>query len=63
MRVTVDYTRCASTGSCMQACPEVFTLDAGGTLTVLNEEPDESLHDAVADAADLCPMNAISVES
>lgn len=62
MRVTVDYDRCASTGSCMQTCPEVFDLDRDGRVHVLQPSPDESLRDAVTAAAELCPTQAIQVE-
>ena len=62
MKVTVDYNLCASTGSCVQTCPEVFALSASGKLQILQESPAEAFRDAVLDAADLCPMGAISVE-
>jgi ferredoxin len=62
MRVKVDYDVCASTGSCMQVCPEVFEVRSDGYLYVLQEEPAEALHDKVREAADLCPTGAISIE-
>ena len=43
MKVVVDYDVCASTGSCMQVCPEVFEVRSDGYLYLLQEEPDESL--------------------
>ena len=42
MKVTVDYDVCASTGSCMQVCPEVFEVRSDGYLYVLQEEPARS---------------------
>ena len=42
MKVTVDYDVCASTGSCMQVCPEVFEVRSDGYLYVLQEEPPRS---------------------
>lgn len=62
MRVTVDYDVCASTGSCMQVCPEVFEVRSDGYLYVLLEEPGEELREKVEQAADLCPTAAITVE-
>lgn len=62
MRVIVDYDVCASTGSCMQVCPEVFEVRSDGFLYVLDENPPEALHDRVREAADLCPTGAISLE-
>jgi ferredoxin len=62
MKVTVDFDVCASTGSCMQICPEVFELRSDGYLYVLQEEPPESLRQQVEQAADMCPTAAITVE-
>ncbi len=62
MKVTVDYDVCASTGSCMQVCPEVFEVRSDGYLYILNEEPPEELHPAVLEAADRCPTGAITVQ-
>ena len=62
MKVTVDYDVCASTGSCMQICPEVFELRSDGYLYILQEEPPESLRQQVEQAADMCPTAAITVE-
>lgn len=62
MKVSVDFDVCASTGSCMQVCPEVFEVRSDGYLYVLMEEPPEPLHDKVRQAADLCPTAAITIE-
>jgi ferredoxin len=62
VKVTVDYDVCASTGSCMQVCPEVFEVRSDGFLYVLQEEPPEELRDRVHQAEELCPTGAITVE-
>ena len=62
MRVVVDYDVCASTGSCMQVCPEVFEVRSDGYLYILQEEPGEELRGKVEQAAELCPTGAISIE-
>ncbi len=62
MKVVVDYDVCASTGSCMQVCPEVFEVRSDGFLYVLQEEPPEELRDRVLQAEELCPTGAITVE-
>ncbi len=62
MRVVVDYDVCASTGSCMQVCPEVFEVRSDGYLYILQEEPPEELRPKVEEAADLCPTGAITIE-
>ena len=61
MKVTVDYDMCASTGACMQVCPEVFEVRKDGYLYVLQDEPPAALADKVRMAADMCPTAAISV--
>jgi ferredoxin len=62
MKVKVDYDMCASTGGCMQICPEVFEVRSDGYLYVLQEEPGSELHERVRQAADLCPTAAIELE-
>ena len=62
MKVTVDFDLCASTGSCMQICPEVFEVRSDGFLYILQEAPGAELHDKVREAADLCPTAAIELE-
>ena len=62
MKVTVDYNVCASTGACMQVCPEVFEVRKDGYLYVLQEAPGEDLRAKVEMAADMCPTAAITVE-
>ena len=62
MKVNVNYDICASTGPCMQVCPEVFEVRSDGYLYVLQENPPESLREKVQQAEDLCPTAAISIE-
>jgi ferredoxin len=62
MQVKVDYDVCASTGSCMQVCPEVFEVRSDGYLYLLTEEPGEELRQKVTEAAELCPTGAITIE-
>jgi len=62
MKVSVDFDVCASTGACMQVCPEVFEVRSDGYLYVLQEEPAPEYHDRVREAAEMCPTAAISIE-
>jgi ferredoxin len=62
MKVSVDFDICASTGACMQVCPEVFEVRSDGYLYILQEEPAPELADKVRQAADLCPTGAISID-
>lgn len=61
-KVVVDFNVCQDHGQCVFAAPEVFQLDDAGRLVVLVDEPDESLRARVEDAADVCPVQAITIE-
>jgi ferredoxin len=58
-RVTVDRSLCSGFGSCIDASPELFSLDDSGIATVAVTETADA---RVLDAADSCPMGAIRVE-
>ena len=62
MKVAVDMAVCQDHGQCCFAAPEVFQLDDSGKLVVLIDSPDESLRDKVEEAADVCPLQAITIE-
>ncbi|MFG1948161.1 ferredoxin [Nonomuraea sp. NPDC048826] len=61
MRVVVDMNKCQDHGQCVFSAPEVFRMDDDGRLVYV-DEPDESLRADVEDAADVCPLQAISIE-
>ncbi|SDQ34823.1 ferredoxin [Thermostaphylospora chromogena] len=61
MKVIVDMDVCQDHGQCVFAAPEVFQLNENGRLVYV-AEPDESLREAVEEAADVCPLQAITVE-
>lgn len=63
MKVTVDFDSCASTGGCMQVCPEVFEVRSDGYLYILIENPGPELADKLTEAADSCPTAAITLEA
>ena len=60
MHVTVDYDKCQNHGQCVYAAPDVFRLDDAGDLAY-DSDPDDGQIDAVEDAADVCPVQAISI--
>ena len=62
MKVVVDMAVCQDHGQCCFAAPEVFQLDDAGRLMVLIDSPDEILRDKVEEAADVCPLQAITIE-
>ena len=58
--IEVDKGACLGTGMCTSIAPDHFRLD-GGTSTPVRSEVDPD--DAVVDAAESCPMEAILVRS
>lgn len=70
MHIIVDLTKCSDHGQCVFSAPQVFALDDNGKLAFRAEatdeyvsgELDESLRDDVEEAADVCPLQAITVE-
>ena len=60
MRVSVDPTKCQDHGQCAIAAGEVFRINDDGRLE-FDANPDDALRDAVEEAADVCPVQAISI--
>ncbi|GAB2971792.1 ferredoxin [Saccharothrix stipae] len=58
--IEVDRGMCLGTGMCTATAPDHFRLD-GGTATPIKADVDPD--DAVIDAAESCPMEAILVRS
>jgi ferredoxin len=58
----VDPDLCTGCGTCECTCPAVFQLGDDELSHVIDENPPESEWDAVRDAADGCPSEAISIE-
>ncbi|WP_433375962.1 ferredoxin [Streptosporangium sp. CA-115845] len=61
MKVIVDMDVCKDHGQCVFSAPEVFQLSENGRLVYVSD-PDDALRDAVEEAADVCPLQAITVE-
>lgn len=68
MRVEVDLDKCQDHGQCVYAAPDLFALDEQGRLSLRNAaaelyaaEVDAANADEVREAADVCPLQAITV--
>ncbi|MFD1657152.1 ferredoxin [Streptomyces caeni] len=61
MKVVVDMNKCQDHGQCVFAAPDVFRFDGTGRLAYVGE-PDDALRDALEEAADVCPLQAIRIE-
>jgi len=70
MRITVDLNKCNDHGQCVFSAPAEISLDSYGKLsfraeatgTYVSGDLDESLRDDVEEAADVCPLQAITIE-
>ncbi len=61
-KVEVDYDLCQGHANCMAEAPEIFQVDDKGTLTVLQETPDNALLKKAQAAARYCPTGAIKIK-
>jgi len=61
MKPIVDRDLCIGCGACEDICPECFELGEDGISIVRTETPGPELYGCVRDAADSCPVGAISV--
>ncbi len=53
---------CIGCGLCESTCPEVFAIGDEGTAEAIVDEVPEENEDAAQEAADNCPVGAITVE-
>ncbi len=61
MKATVSED-CIGCGLCESTCPEVFSIGDEGTAEVIVDEFPEENEDSAQEAADNCPVSAITVE-
>lgn len=62
MKVTVEEDRCCGAGTCVLIAPDVFDQrDEDGIVVLLDEAPGAELHEAVREAAGVCPAAAIGL--
>jgi len=60
MRVKIEDT-CTACGLCVDTCPDVFQMGSDMAEVIVDEVPAE-FEDAVQQAADECPVEAIVIE-
>jgi ferredoxin len=61
MRVKIDENVCTGCGLCVDTCPEVFEM--GDTTAKVIADPVPAEHeDKAREAAENCPVDAISIE-
>lgn len=59
MKASVDPDRCRGHGICTTVCPDVFFINEDGYSEVTVPEIPAELQDAVRDAIEQCPEQAI----
>ncbi|NMM66013.1 ferredoxin [Clostridium sp. P21] len=62
MKANVDKDTCIGCGLCPDICPEVFQMDDDGKAKAVVDSVSSTQEDGAKDAAEQCPVNAISVE-
>ncbi|SDT27195.1 ferredoxin [Actinoplanes derwentensis] len=60
MKVEFDEPKCVAAGQCAMVAPDVFDQrDEDGVAILLDATPPEDQHEAVREAAAVCPAAAI----
>jgi ferredoxin len=59
--VSVDVARCVGSGQCALTVPEIFDQADDGSVVLHTDRAAAELAEAVHDAADRCPVRAISL--
>ena len=61
MRIRIDREKCVSSGNCVVTAPTAFLLDSEQKARLI--EPDSVDDDTLMLAAEMCPTEAIVLES
>jgi ferredoxin len=62
-KVRVDEHKCIGAGQCVLRAPKVFDQREDGIVILLDATPPPALHEATRKAADVCPAEAIVIET
>lgn len=63
MKAIVDTDLCIGCALCADTCPEVFRMMQDGYSHVIADPVPEDEYDCVQEAAEICPVEAISTAS
>ncbi len=61
MKAVIDPEACTGCGLCAETCPEVFELTDDVAAVIVDQVPEDSM-DTCKQAAEECPLEAISIE-
>jgi ferredoxin len=62
MRVKIDKVLCIGCEACIDICPEVMEMQDDLAFPKIEDDIPEDLEDAVREAAEACPSQAIEIE-
>lgn len=62
MKAIIDRDACTGCGLCPETCPEVFELDDEGLAIVKADPVPPDAEDSAREAADGCPVEAITIQ-
>ena len=62
MKAIVDADACIGCGLCENTSPEVFKMNAADIAEVIADPVPEEAKESCSEAAEACPVNAISLE-
>jgi len=61
MKAIVDQDACVGCGLCVDTCPEVFEM-VEGLAQIIGSDVPEGVEDTCKEAAECCPVDAITIE-
>ena len=61
MKAIVDAETCTGCGLCAETCPEVFEMDDDQVAVVIADPVPDEAENTCREAADGCPVEAISI--
>lgn len=62
MRVRIDKDLCIGCEACIDICPEVIEMQDDLAIMKIEDDIPEELEEAVREAAEACPSQAIEIE-
>jgi ferredoxin len=61
MKAIVDPDTCTGCELCVSLCPEVFQMEGNVAIAYVDEVP-PAFHESAREAAESCPVDAITIE-
>ena len=62
MRIRIDKDLCIGCEACIDICPEVLEMQDDLAIAKIEDDIPEDLEDAIREAAEACPSQAIEIE-